>query len=66
MISPKNFENHVAKNEQGPLERKITILRARLEDAEIVTVVIRTWSGSVDGRYGRLEDAGEYEGRDLG
>ena len=33
----ENFEYHAAKNEQGLLERKITILRARLEDAEIVT-----------------------------
>jgi transcription elongation factor GreA len=32
----ENFEYHAAKNEQGLLERKITILRARLQDAEIV------------------------------
>ena len=32
----ENFEYHAAQNEQGLLERKITILRARLEDAEIV------------------------------
>ncbi len=32
----ENFEYHAAKNEQGLLERKITILRARLEDAMIV------------------------------
>jgi len=32
----ENFEYHAAKNEQGLLERKITILRARLDDAEIV------------------------------
>src|SRR2546428_12352621 len=32
----ESFEYHAAKNEQGLLERKITILRARLEDAEIV------------------------------
>jgi transcription elongation factor GreA len=32
----ENFEYHAAKNEQGLLERKIAILRARLEDAEIV------------------------------
>jgi transcription elongation factor GreA len=32
----ENFEYHAAKNEQGLLERKITILRARLGDAEIV------------------------------
>ena len=32
----ENFEYHAAKNEQGLLERRITILRARLEGAEIV------------------------------
>src|SRR4051794_2858982 len=32
----ENFEYHAAKNEQGLLERRITILRARLEDATIV------------------------------
>jgi transcription elongation factor GreA len=32
----ENFEYHAAKNEQALLERKITILRARLEDAVIV------------------------------
>ena len=32
----ENFEYHAAKNEQGLLERRITILRTRLEAAEIV------------------------------
>jgi transcription elongation factor GreA len=32
----ENFEYHAAKNEQGLLERRITILRARLESAVIV------------------------------
>src|SRR5216117_3063386 len=32
----ENFEYHAAKNEQGLLERRITILRARLETAVIV------------------------------
>jgi len=32
----ENFEYHAAKNEQGLLERRITILRARLEESEIV------------------------------
>jgi transcription elongation factor GreA len=32
----ENFEYHAAKNEQGLLERKIAILRARLRDAETV------------------------------
>ena len=34
----ENFEYHAAKNEQGLLERKITILRARLDDTVIVEV----------------------------
>lgn len=32
----ENFEYHAARNEQGLLERRIAILRARLEGAEIV------------------------------
>ncbi len=32
----ENFEYHAAKNEQGLLERRITILRDRLNHAEIV------------------------------
>jgi transcription elongation factor GreA len=32
----ENFEYHAAKNEQGLLERRITILRARLESAAVV------------------------------
>ena len=32
----ENFEYHAAKNEQGLLERRITILRAQLESAVIV------------------------------
>ena len=32
----ENFEYHAAKNEQGLLERRITILRARLDSAVIV------------------------------
>ena len=42
----ENFEYHAAKNEQGLLERKITILRARLEDAEIVETAAATSSRS--------------------
>ena len=34
----ENFEYHAAKNEQGLLERRITILRARLESAVVVAV----------------------------
>jgi transcription elongation factor GreA len=32
----ENFEYHAAKNEQGLLERRITILRSRLQNAETV------------------------------
>ena len=32
----ENFEYHAAKNEQGLLERRITILRSRLENATVV------------------------------
>ncbi len=32
----ENFEYHAAKNEQGLLERRITILRARLHSAVVV------------------------------
>ena len=57
----ENFEYHAAKNEQGLLERKITILRARLEDAVIVEGgdpdVVSVGSRVVieDGDGGRLE-----------
>jgi transcription elongation factor GreA len=57
----ENFEYHAAKNEQGLLERKITILRARLEDAVIVEggdpEVVSVGSRVVieDGDRGRLE-----------
>jgi transcription elongation factor GreA len=32
----ENFEYHSAKNEQGLLERRITMLRSRLEEATVV------------------------------
>lgn len=32
----ENFEYHAAKNEQGLLERRITILRSRIENSELV------------------------------
>jgi transcription elongation factor GreA len=32
----ENFEYHAAKNEQGLLERRITILRARLHEAVVI------------------------------
>jgi transcription elongation factor GreA len=57
----ENFEYHAAKNEQGLLERKITILRARLEDAEIVeggdpdVVSVGSYVVIEDGDGSRLE-----------
>jgi transcription elongation factor GreA len=56
----ENFEYHAAKNEQGLLERKITILRARLEDAEIVEDADGDIVGVgshvvIDGEHGRME-----------
>ncbi len=32
----ENFEYHSAKNEQGLLERRITILRSRIENAKLI------------------------------
>ena len=32
----ENFEYHAAKNEQGLLERRITVLRSRLENAKLI------------------------------
>ena len=32
----ENFEYHAAKNEQGLLERRIAILRSRIENAEVI------------------------------
>ncbi|MCA1682609.1 MAG: transcription elongation factor GreA, partial [Actinobacteria bacterium] len=32
----ENFEYHAAKNEQGLLERRITILRAQLDNATVI------------------------------
>jgi transcription elongation factor GreA len=32
----ENFEYHAAKNEQGLLERQITILRAKLDNADVI------------------------------
>jgi transcription elongation factor GreA len=56
----ENFEYHAAKNDQGLLERKISILRARLEDAEIVEDADEGIVGVgsqvvIDGDHGRME-----------
>ena len=41
----ENFEYHAAKNEQGLLERKITILRSRLQNAEVIDEAAAAASG---------------------
>src|SRR5213082_845121 len=43
----ENFEYHAAKNEQGLLERRITILRSRLQNAEVIDEEAAAASGVV-------------------
>jgi transcription elongation factor GreA len=43
----ENFEYHSAKNEQGLLERRITILRSRLQYAEVIDEEAAAASGVV-------------------
>src|SRR5437588_3456845 len=43
----ENFEYHAAKNEQGLLERRITILRSRLQYAEVIDETAAAASGVV-------------------
>ena len=43
----ENFEYHAAKNEQGLLERRITILRDRLRDAVVIDEVAAAASDEV-------------------
>ena len=43
----ENFEYHSAKNEQGLLERRITILRSRLQYAQVIDEVAAAASGVV-------------------
>jgi len=43
----ENFEYHAAKNEQGLLERRIAILRARLHDAVVIDEEAAAASGVV-------------------
>ena len=54
----ENFEYHAAKNEQGLLERRITILRARLDDATIVDAGAGD-TVSVGSRVVVVDEAGE-------
>ena len=43
----ENFEYHSAKNEQGLLERRITILRSRLQHAQVIDEEAAAASGVV-------------------
>ena len=43
----ENFEYHAAKNEQGLLERRITILRERLRNAVVIDEAAAAASGTV-------------------
>jgi transcription elongation factor GreA len=54
----ENFEYHAAKNEQGLLERRITILRTRLAHAVVVDEAEAAASGVVSvGSLVEIEDA---------
>jgi len=53
----ENFEYHAAKNEQGLLERRITILRSRLHDAVVIDAAAAAASGVVSiGSFVEIED----------
>ena len=53
----ENFEYHAAKNEQGLLERRITILRARIESAILIDEDAAAASGEVTvGSHVEIED----------
>jgi len=57
----ENFEYHAAKNEQGLLERRIAILRARLHDAVMIDEEAAAASGvvTVGSRVDLERDDGE-------
>jgi transcription elongation factor GreA len=53
----ENFEYHAAKNDQGLLERRIRILRARLENSVLVDEEAAAASGKVEvGSIVEVED----------
>ncbi len=55
----ENFEYHAAKNEQGLLERRIAILRARLESSVLIDEAEAAASGTVTvGSRVEIEDEG--------
>jgi transcription elongation factor GreA len=52
----ENFEYHAAKNEQGLLERQITILRAKIESAKVIDVSANTGDSVSVGSRVQIED----------
>jgi len=63
----ENFEYHAAKNEQGLLERRIAILRARLRDAVMIDEEAAAASGvvTVGSRVELERDDGERLSLDI-
>ena len=59
----ENFEYHAAKNEQGLLERRITILRSRLQHAEVIDEEAAAASGVVT--VGAVVDLRREDGETL-
>jgi transcription elongation factor GreA len=55
----ENFEYHAAKNEQGLLERRITMLRDRLDRAEVVDDAVSTDTVEIGTRVEIEDEAGE-------
>src|SRR5204862_1028813 len=62
----ENFEYHAAKNEQGLLERRITILRSRLQNAEGIDEEAAAASGVVTVGSAVELGRGDGEGRENG
>src|SRR5256714_7827922 len=54
----ENFEYHAAKNEQGLLERRITILRGRLDNSTLVDEEAATSDAVGVGSTVEIEDEG--------
>jgi transcription elongation factor GreA len=55
----ENFEYHAAKNEQGLLERRITMLRDRLDRAEVVDDAVSTDTVEIGTRVEIEDEVGE-------
>ena len=56
----ENFEYHAAKNEQGMLERRIKILRDRLDRATVVGKADATRGVGVGARVTIVDEQGEH------